>query len=302
MANKRVIITGGNGFVGSAVIEALVGAGAEVHALVNDNFQRLTRILPPENIHVIRDAPQEAVDVVLRIRPDALFHLAAVYSEPDDVQGVTRMLKANVELGSCLLYACTHLDPRPIFVNTGTYWQWNSAGEYNPNTLYAATKQSFQDLVAFYHRKLGVRALTLALYDTFGEHDDRGKLWQRVVEARPGTHFALSSGTQEIFLIHIEDTVSAFLAAARLLQTSEPVDEVYAVRSEQPVVLKHFLEELVRRSKLRLGLGWGELPFWSGQVEVPWRGNILPGWQPKHDPMEALTSMILLREKGNPSA
>ncbi len=299
---KRAIITGGNGFVGSAVIQALVHAGVEVHALVNDNYQRLTKLLPASNIHIIRDTPQEAVEVVLRVRPDALFHLASVYSEPDDVNGVTRMLSANVVLGACLLYGCTHLEPRPVFINTGTYWQRNSGGDYDPNTLYAATKQSFQDLVAFYHRKLGVRSLTLAIYDTFGEEDDRGKLWQRITEARPGTHFALSSGLQEIYLVHIEDTVSAFLTAAELLRSQEPVEEVYAVRPDQPVVLKTFVEELVRRSNTRLGLGWGELAFWSGQIEVPWRGPILPGWQPKRDPMEGLTSMIRARNSGKLSA
>ena len=52
---RKVIVSGGNGFIGSSLILSLLAKGIEVHAIVNENHQRLDAILPGECIHVLRD-------------------------------------------------------------------------------------------------------------------------------------------------------------------------------------------------------------------------------------------------------
>jgi nucleoside-diphosphate-sugar epimerase len=173
MFMRKAIVTGGNGFIGSSLISRLMSVDVEVHAIVNENHQRLDSILPAGCIHVLHGGIGSAVDIVTRLNPDTIFHLAAVYAEPINAKSVLSMIDGNLTLGACLLFAATQCTAQPKFVNTGTYWQFDANSAYSPNTLYAATKHAFQDLLVFYRERLGVPSVSLVLYDTFGEKDTR---------------------------------------------------------------------------------------------------------------------------------
>ena len=59
---------------------------------------------------------------------------------------IKEMINSNIMFGTQILEAMV-LHSVPYFVNTGTYWQHFDGKSYNPNSLYAATKQSFQDIL-----------------------------------------------------------------------------------------------------------------------------------------------------------
>jgi len=71
----RAIVTGGAGFIGSHVVEALLARGDEVHALDDLSKGKRGRVADGAELHVadIRQ-PDEVFDAV---RPEAVFHLAA---------------------------------------------------------------------------------------------------------------------------------------------------------------------------------------------------------------------------------
>ena len=292
---RKVIVSGGNGFVGSTLVKRLAAMNFEVHAIVNENHQRLDKILPSHCIHVLQDGIGSAVEIVTRVKPETIFHLAAVYSEPVSAQCVLSMLDGNLTLGTCLLLAAALCPSHPVIVNTGTYWQCDTSGTYSPNTLYAATKHAFQDILEFYRTRLGVSSVTLILYDTFGEEDTRGKLWNRLTMASPGTSIQLSPGEQTIHLVHIEDTVNAFLRAAELLHTRVPLEPLYSVSSLTPKTLRSLVEALNLDAHLQLDLQWGAAPYWDGQILHPWVGRTLPGWKAETKVLAALVHMALQR-------
>jgi len=293
---KRVIVSGGNGFIGSSLVKRLLGEGVEVHALVNENFQRLKTISEDVHIHELRGELQSAVEIVDRVQPDTIFHLAAVYQEPVSADCVLSMINGNLTLGACLLFAATQCARQPVFVNTGTYWQFDRDAEYAPNTLYAATKHAFQDLLHFYRERNGVASVTLILYETFGGGDTRNKLWRRLVTATEGTRVPLSEGEQQFHLVHIDDVVNAFVLAAQMLHTGEPMEPLYTLHSPSAQKLRPFVEELNRRAELGLELQWGALPYWEGQVFVPWQGQTLPGWTASVDAMTELVALASERK------
>jgi nucleoside-diphosphate-sugar epimerase len=97
---RKVIVSGGNGYIGSSLVSCLTSKGVEVHAIVNENHQRLDAILPAECIHVLRDGVGTAVEIVTRVNPDTIFHLAAVYAEPVSAGCVLSMIDGNLTLGA----------------------------------------------------------------------------------------------------------------------------------------------------------------------------------------------------------
>ena len=240
------------------------------------------------HIHELRGGVASVVEIVTQVQPDAIFHLAAVYAEPVSADCVLSMLDGNLSLGACLLFAATRCAMQPVFINTGTYWQFDKESMYSPNSLYAATKQAFQDLLHFYRERMGTAAVTLIYYDTFGEGDTRQKLWQKMTSAAAGTSFRLSLGEQTIHLVHVEDIVRAFIRAAELLHEGQQMAPMYTVQSDSPRTLRSLVEELNSRGNLGLDLQWGAIPYWEGQVVEPWVGEMLPGWKPEVEVMSAL--------------
>ena len=290
---RRALLTGGNGFIGSALIAALRASGFEVHALAHRHRDKLEHLLPAPQIHLQGESPYSVAEVVTALEPEVIFHLAAVYAEPDWISGIASMIDGNIALGAGLLFGASHCKRRVSFVNTGTYWQFSQAGEYTPNTLYTATKQAFQDLLHYYEQKGLVSALTLVLYDTFGPGDDRNKLWTRLIRMGKGECIALSEGTQTIQLVHLEDVVRGFLQAAAWLKLGQPAKTTYALSARRSSTLREMVLDLNERAHLELELKWGQMPAWEGQVPQPWVGERLPGWEPQTDVLDAMISEAL---------
>src|SRR5665647_1572827 len=112
----RAMVTGGAGFIGSHVVEALLARGDEVHALDDLSKGTRQRVAAGAELHVadIRD-PDEVFDAV---RPEAVFHLAAQadvrtsverpdYDADVNVLGTTRILEASRRHGAKIVFSST---------------------------------------------------------------------------------------------------------------------------------------------------------------------------------------------------
>ena len=96
---KRVILTGGTGFVGANLARRLLREGHELHLLVRPNYQpwRIEQIRSEVRLHEVHLHDSEAVSrVVGQIRPDWVFHLAVhgAYSWQTDWE---QMVRTNIQ-------------------------------------------------------------------------------------------------------------------------------------------------------------------------------------------------------------
>jgi nucleoside-diphosphate-sugar epimerase len=255
----------------------------EVHALANRNRERLDSLLPSERIHCVEGESKFFSDIVRNLEPDAIFHLASIHVEPNDFDDMIAMVETNIRIGTALLHGAAFSANRPVFLNTGSYWQFTEEESYSPKTFYAATKQAFHDLMLYFCRCHSLRAMTLILYDSFGRDDPRPKLWTKLLHAPSGSRFPLTEGRQYVDLVHVDDIARAFIHAAEMLSAGKGVNGTYAVRSGEHITLREMLERWHRKAGLDLDFEWGAVPYWEGQVFHPWRGEILPEWYPEID-------------------
>ncbi|KQQ94941.1 NAD(P)-dependent oxidoreductase [Massilia sp. Leaf139] len=306
MTGRRALVTGASGYVGSQLARRLVEEGWEVHVLLRpgSSLDALAPVIDKLTVHRFDGGTAALAHIVREAAPDAVFHLAAVFlaqHRPDEIEA---LIEANVLFPTQLLEAMAANGVR-IFVNTGTAWQHFENRAYDPVNLYAATKQAFEALLAYYVNGLGFSVATLALFDTYGPQDPRPKLMSALWKAAAsGAALSMSSGEQLLDMVHIDDVVDAYLATERALRTAGPVQLRYGVSSGAPLRLKELVAAFEAALGARLQVRWGARPdrprdtlrAWTDfeappgwQPRVPFaeglRRSAPPGWQP-HDPVE----------------
>jgi len=193
------------------------------------------------------------------------------------------LITSNITFGAQILEAMIHFHV-PYLVNTGTAWQHYKNASYNPVNLYAATKQAFEDVLAYYVEAHSLQAITLKLNDTYGPADPRPKLFTLLGQAARGkTHLEMSPGEQFLDLVYIDDVVEAFLIAAfRLFSNVQVGHSRYVVSSGQPVQLRTLVEIYQKVTGQKLDIVWGGRPYREREVMLPWTdGDRLPGWEPQ---------------------
>jgi nucleoside-diphosphate-sugar epimerase len=226
-------------------------------------------------------------------RPDAAIHLASLFRAEHRPEEIAPMVAGNVLFGAQLAdalaaHGCTRL------INTGTAWQYYEGRDYDPVCLYAATKQAFEAMLAFYVNARGLSVVTLELFDTYGPDDPRGKLVSALFgAARNGRHLDLSPGEQKIDLVHVADVVGAYRAALQhLFDEGAPATGTFMVSSGEPVSLRELVALVEEASGSRIDARWGKRPYRDREVMTPWSGGrTLPGWRPRIGLREGLKEL-----------
>ncbi|QNA99127.1 NAD-dependent epimerase/dehydratase family protein [Massilia sp. Se16.2.3] len=203
-------------------------------------------------VHRHDGSTAQLVDILAQARPDTVFHLAAAFVAEHVPGDIDRLVHANLLFATQLLEAMRVNGVR-LLVNTGTAWQHYGNRDYDPVNLYAATKQAFEAILAYYVNAHGFIAATLALFDTYGPGDERPKLmralWRAAREGRP---LAMSSGRQLLDLVYVDDVVDAYLAAESALREGGAGHRHYGVSSGAPLPLARRRRRGLRTSRRRV--------------------------------------------------
>ena len=283
-AARVALVTGATGFVGGRLARRLLADGWETHAIVrpSSNAVALRGVLGSGNVHVHDGRTAELIDILRSVHPEIVFHLASVFVAEHSTDDVGPLVQSNVLFGTQLLEAMTVAGVSTI-VNTGTTWQHYEGREYSPVSLYAATKQAFEDILQFYCEARGFRALTLELPDTYGPSDKRPKLLSLLERAaRSGETLQMSPGEQLLDLLHVDDVVHGYEVAADGLLTGHlPSPSQYRLSSGSLVRLKDIVELYRQATGHTVSVAWDGRPYRVREVMEPASPMpVLPEWQP----------------------
>jgi nucleoside-diphosphate-sugar epimerase len=287
----KIIVTGATGFIGGRVAHQLLIQGHEVSAIVRGQSDvTLLQNLGIER-HVYDGTLTSLIQALEVSQATQVVNIASLYLAQHRPEDICRLVEANILFPTNLLEAMKHAGVCKL-VNVGTSWQHFEDARYDPANLYAATKQAFEDLLAYYVSACGFGAITLKLFDTYGPGDARPKLLsllRRTAKAR--TSLKMSPGKQKIDLVYIDDVLDAFtLASARLEKVTGA--ETYGVFSGFPISLSELVSLYEKVTGFDVGVEWGCLPYRPREIMAPWKNVLaMPGWSAKVPLAEGIRRM-----------
>ncbi len=293
---KTALVTGATGFVGSHLARRLVEEEWDVHIVTRpqSSLTLLGKSASEVVQHLYDGTTESIVDIVGTTQPNIVFHLASLFLARHTSADVNPLIESNVLLGTQLLEAM-RIHNVKRFVNTGTSWQHFENASYSPVCLYAATKQAFDAMIAYYVEISHLCVITLSLFDTYGTDDVRPKLLnllnRTLLRCEP---LEMSPGEQLIDLVHVDDVVEAYVLAAKRLD--DPWCErwqEYAVTSGNPIQLRELVALYEEISGKSLPITWGGRPYREREVMIPWNtGRRLPGWVPNISLLDGLRQIL----------
>ncbi|MBD2593987.1 SDR family NAD(P)-dependent oxidoreductase [Nostoc spongiaeforme FACHB-130] len=245
MQNKRILITGGAGLVGSHIADLLVKEGAS-EIIVLDNFTRgqLSNLTwAQENGHLViveGDIRDQKLLADLMQGVDIVFHQAAIRitqcaEEPRLAlevlaDGTFNVLEAAVNAKVKKVVAASSAS---IYGMAEIFPTTESHHPYDNRTIYGAAKTFNEGLLRSFHAMYGLDYVALRYFNVYGPRMDIYGVYtevlirwmERIIDGKPPLIFG--DGKQTMDFVYIEDIARANILAAK----SDVTDEVFNIAS-----------------------------------------------------------------------
>ncbi len=235
----RILVTGGCGFIGSAVVRLLLDETP--HAVVN--VDKLTYAASPASVEAYRGNPRYAfhcIDVAYapavnrlfaQVRPDAVVHLAAESHVDRSIDGPAAFVQTNIVGTFTLLEAAQryvagleserarrfrflHVSTDEVFGSLGHDGRFTETTPYDPSSPYSASKAAADHLVRAWGRTYGLPVLVTNCSNNYGPYQFPEKLIPLVtlnaLEGRPLPVYGTGENVRD--WLYVEDHARALLA------------------------------------------------------------------------------------------
>ena len=289
-------MTGGAGFIGSHLADALVAEGHEVH-VVDDlssgslaNLEGALELGAEQHTEDVTDAAW-MTELMAIIRPQVVFHLAAQIDVRRSIDDPAFDASVNVTGTAAILDAARRTGVRRlVLASTAAVYgrpdelPTTEAQPVAPLSPYGASKAAAESYLALYARAHGLSTLALRMANVYGPRQDpHGESGVVAIfsaaAATGGPVVVFGDGRQTRDYVHVQDVADAFLAAGR--STACGAVNISTGRETSVIDVAH-----------RLGLAVEHAPRRPGEIERscldPRRARRVLGWRPRTTLREGL--------------
>jgi UDP-glucose 4-epimerase len=258
---RRVLVTGGLGFIGSNLCRALVDLGADVvavDAMIPDYGGNMFNIAGYENrmrVNIGDVRNQTAMDALVRDR-EIIFNLAGQVSHIDSMRDPYTDLEINCRAQLSMLEACRQFNPGVKVIFAGTRQIYGKPDRLpvdethlvRPIDVNGVNKAAGEYYHLLYNNAFGVRACSLRLTNVYGprqliKHNRQGFIGWFIRLAIEGREIQIfGDGSQMRDFVYVDDAVDAFLRAGYCNSCD---GEVFNVGGTEPIAHKDLVEMLI---------------------------------------------------------
>lgn len=235
----RLMVTGGAGFIGSAVVRRAIALGDDVL-----NVDKLTYAANPDNVAMVADDPryrfaQEDIcdfpamaRLMAEFKPDAVMNLAAETHVDRSIDGPGAFIQTNIVGAYALLEAARgyvasgdapegfrfhHISTDEVYGSLGPTGEFTETSPYQPNSPYSAAKASSDMLARAWRETFHLPVIVTNCSNNYGPYQFPEKLIPVVIiNALEGRDIPIyGKGDNIRDWLHVEDHADALLLVAR---------------------------------------------------------------------------------------
>ena len=268
MKNKKILVTGGAGFIGSHLCKRLVKLGCEVSVLVKyksiNDCVRLSSVW--DNIEVL-EADLRNIDSLRQFKGhkyDIIFHLAAYNHVGDSFMHVSEALLSNM-LGTANLLEYAPAYDRFLYMSTSECYGYQETALFQedhapfPISPYAIGKYA-GELYSLMKKKQkgGLPIVCVRAFNTFGPYQsERAVIPELIVRCLRSLPIETTQGVQTREFNYVDNIIDGLLLAVE----AEPFDGVINLGSNRAISIADLVKRIYKICQSESELRIGALPY-----------------------------------------
>jgi UDP-glucuronate decarboxylase len=290
---KRILVTGGAGFLGSHLCERLIDQGHDVLCVDNlftGSRRNIAHLLSNPSFEFIR----HDVTFPLYVEVDEIYNLACpaspIHYQHDPIQttktsvhGAINMLGLAKRVGATILQASTSEVYGDPAVHPQTEDYWGHVNPIGPRSCYDEGKRCAETLFFDYHRQIGLRIKVARIFNTYGPrmHPNDGRVVSnfivRALQNKPITLYG--DGSQTRSFCYVDDTIAGLI---RLMNSPDEVTGPVNIGNPIEVSVRELAERIIATIGATSGIELRRLPADDPKQRRPdiSRASRLLRWEP----------------------
>ncbi len=269
---KRVLVTGATGFIGSHLVRKLVEMGAEVSIFTSSG--KTERIRDIQDKVVIQKVDltncEQVQQAVAQIQPSIVFHLASFVNPEREYEYIDKCLHANLN-GTLNLFRALHGTKVECIVNTGTCEEYGDGPtpfreEQTPSPVspYSASKVASTYFAQMMYKTFNMPIVTLRPFLTYGGGQEEGRLIPSLIlRGLRKEPINVTKGEQTRDFIYVEDVVDAYIRAS---QTPAALGEIINIGTGKEIPIQLVVSTIAKKMNIPSQKINTTLPYRSGEV------------------------------------
>ena len=219
---KRILVTGGAGFIGSNLVNKLIENKFEVNVLDNLSTGDKKNINKKSNF-IKGDIRDKKILKKALSNCDIVYHLAAKTNIQESIANPSECIEINVTGTANIIEICLARKIKIIFASSCSLYPLNYSKKIsenviiNPTTPYAMSKYLSEELLNFYSKKNALETCILRCFNVYGKNQNSKSFYSAVIpkfikNAHQKKNLILNnSGSQKRDFIYVDDVVSAYI-------------------------------------------------------------------------------------------
>ncbi|WP_326651312.1 MULTISPECIES: NAD-dependent epimerase/dehydratase family protein [unclassified Streptomyces] len=266
MEHPKYLVTGGAGFIGSHLVDALLARGEPVVVLDDlstGRLENLARARGQDNFQFVQGSVLDASLVDDLVRDcDCVVHLAAAVGVKLIVEQPLNSFTINTKGTETVIGSAHRYDRRVILASTSEIYGKNSSGPLSetsdrilgspsiPRWSYSTAKAVDEILAELYRREYGLRSTIVRFFNTVGPRQSPAygmvipRFARQAVRGEPLTVYG--TGQQSRCFLHVADVVEALLS---LIDLPDSVGETFNIGSDEETSILDLAERIIARAK-----------------------------------------------------
>lgn len=278
MKNSRILVTGGAGFIGSNMVEALVGDN-EVIALdnlSNVDERYIEKFRDNSNFRFVNGDINDLAGMKGLDEVDAVIHLAANSDVRNGAEDPSVDFRNNVEGTFSLLEFMRKKDVKNIlFASSSTVYGEASVmptpedyGPYMPISSYGASKMAGEGFITAYSHYYGIKGSIFRFANIVGKNSTHGVIFDfiRKLQKNPKELEILGDGTQRKSYLYVDDCVNSMI----YVHEKSPKTDIFNLGNPETTSVSRIADIVVEQ----MGLEGVKYNYTGGVNGRGWKGDV----------------------------